>query len=203
MENSTLRLVHCPLPSSTLPLTGRGLAMESRQPNVTSRPRWGTLSKVLTVTWRCLQPSARRAVEASSTSCPGATVLISSTETPFFYLQQAALPLPCPTLAWGLQPKQVPRPWDPARPLSRAPPLGDHGLSHPARAGPQLLCPSHIHIRPFLTWLASTHTHTGPPCSLALLYAVHLLDANEVGMTQQTGSALCPASHLQQLWSVN
>ena len=52
--------------------------------------------------------------------------------------------------------------------VSRAPPhwatveslLSAPGLLQPrARAGLQLLCPSRLRIRPFLTWLSSAHTH--------------------------------------------
>lgn len=88
-------------------MTYHSLTLESRQPNVTGKSRWGSPAKVLAMMGRGLWPSAQRAGEASPHPA-GATVLISSTETPFFCPGHAWLPCPAPAPAWGFRPSQGP-----------------------------------------------------------------------------------------------
>lgn len=103
------------------------LTTDSCQPSATSKSRWGSPSKVLAVMPCRPQPSARRAVEASSTSCPGGAVLISSTETPFFQPWQAQLPLPCPGSGPGLP--GAPPSGSCQAAQQGAASLGNHGIS--------------------------------------------------------------------------
>lgn len=105
-------------------------------------------------------------IHSSATSCSGATILISSTETPFFCSWQALLPLPCPGPGpgMGLPAQLVPHPLAPDRPFSEERCLaGQPGSLSGTFLG---FCTPSIdrdHCLPkmsLLIWVFSMHTYT-------------------------------------------